>query len=125
DKDIALTYLGCRPGEKLVEELVAGHETLEATSAPKVLCVRQDSARLLSHLPGLITRLEESAAEGNVSNVLAVLCDILPTYRPWGVSPIHEGVGDSDGMVPADVLSSPADAVTIARLSQADSRRRG
>ena len=125
DKDIAITYLGCRPGEKLIEELVAGHETLEATSVPKITCVRKDFVYAPSNLSGLIKRLEESAAEGNVSNVLAILCDILPDYHPWGASHVNEGSGDSRGTVPADLLSSPVDAVTSAGLSPASSRRRG
>ncbi|MBA2487577.1 MAG: polysaccharide biosynthesis protein [Nitrospira sp.] len=120
-KDIALTYLGPRPGEKLVEELVAGQEAVEATSVQKILCVRHDPARDLSHLPGLIMRLEQSAAEGSVSKVLAILCDILPTYRPSDMFPVHESVGDSDVMTVQDSLPSAANAVTIAGLSQADS----
>lgn len=125
DKDIALTYLGCRPGEKLVEELVADHETLDLTCVPKVLCIRQSQTPTLSHLTGLITRLEEAAAEGNVSKVLAILCDILPTYRPSALSPIPEIVDDADGATPEPILSSPADVVTAAGLSQANSPRRG
>jgi FlaA1/EpsC-like NDP-sugar epimerase len=125
DKDIALTYLGCRPGEKLVEELVACHETVEATSVSKILCVRPDSTRDLSRLPGRITQLEQSAAEGSVSKVLAILCDILPTYRPSGVYPVRERVGDSDGGSPEDALSSSAGATTVAGLSPTGPRRRG
>jgi FlaA1/EpsC-like NDP-sugar epimerase len=95
DKDIALAYLGRRPGEKVIEELVSLHETVERTAVPKVLCVRQGQMRDPTGLPALIARLEEAAAEGNVANVLATLCDILPAYRPPGLSP-----------------SSPADVVT-------------
>jgi FlaA1/EpsC-like NDP-sugar epimerase len=125
DKDIAMTYLGCRPGEKLVEELVGDHETLEATSVPKISCVRTDSAYILSSLSGSIRRLEKSAAEGNASALLAMLCDILPDYRPWSASHINEGTANSRGTVPSDMLSSPVDVVTLAGLSPAASHRRG
>ncbi len=111
DKDIGMTYLGCRPGEKLVEELVGAHETLEPTSVQKITCVRKDPAYMPSNLSGLIRRLEESAAEGNAANVVAILCDIVPGYRPWGASRVHDGMGDSDGMETADLLVSPADVV--------------
>ncbi len=87
DKDIALTYLGRRPGEKLVEELVSPHETVERTAVPKVLCVRQGQTRDPARLPALITRLEEAAAEGNVPDLSAALCAILPAYRPSALSP--------------------------------------
>jgi FlaA1/EpsC-like NDP-sugar epimerase len=36
-RDIEINYIGLRPGEKLREDLVGGHERLEATSHPKVL----------------------------------------------------------------------------------------
>ncbi len=125
DKDIALTYFGCRPGEKLIEELVGRQETVEATSVPKVLCVRSDHARDFSHLCALITRLEQAAAEGNVPKLLATLGDILPTYRPSGLSPVQGNPGDSEGTTPEEPLPSSGDAVTAAELSPTGSRRRG
>lgn len=124
DKDIVLAYLGCRPGEKLVEELVACHETVETTSVPKVLCVRPDPARDLSRLPGFITQLEQSAAEGSVLKVLAILGDILPSYRPSGLSPVRERGGDSDGGASEDSFSYPARDTTVAGLSPIGPRRR-
>ncbi|MCS6291194.1 MAG: polysaccharide biosynthesis protein [Nitrospira sp.] len=124
DKDIALTYLGCRPGEKLVEELVACHETVQPTVVSKILCVWPDPARDLSQLPGLVTRLEKSAAEGNVPKMLALLCKLLPTYRPTALPVVQETAQDSDRLVPQDSLSSPADIVTVAGLSPTGLRRR-
>lgn len=100
DKDIALTYLGRRPGEKLIEELVSLHETVEQTAVPNVLCVRRRPIAHPVHLAALIARLEEAAAEGNMPNLTAALCAILPAYRPSGLSP-----------------SSPADAVTVVEES--------
>ena len=117
DKDILLTYLGCRPGEKLTEELVAGHETVEATSVANVLCIRPDPARDLAQLSGLVARLEESAAEGNVSKVLALLGAILPTYGPAGTSLIHEGGGETDGPLSEDPSQSPTGIATVAGVA--------
>ncbi|MCS6318640.1 MAG: polysaccharide biosynthesis protein [Nitrospira sp.] len=124
DKDIPLTYLGCRPGEKLTEELVAGHETVEATSVSKVLCIRPDPARDLAQLSGLVARLEESAAEGNVSQVLALLGVILPTYCPAGTSLIHEGGGETDGLLSDDPGQSPAGIATVAGVAPTVPHRR-
>lgn len=117
DQDIALTYLGCRPGEKLVEELVADHETVEPTAVPKVLCVRPGTVRNLSHLSGLVTRLEESAAEGSVSKVLTLLCNMLPAYRPSAVFSVQESAVDSDGLISENRLTPPADTVAAAGSS--------
>jgi FlaA1/EpsC-like NDP-sugar epimerase len=124
DKDIVLAYLGRRPGEKLVEELVACHETVETTSVPKVLCVHPDHAHDLSRLPGLIIRLEQCAAEGNVPEVLAILSDILPTYRSPGLSTVREAAGDGDGGLSEDALSYPAGDRPVAGLSPMGPHRR-
>jgi FlaA1/EpsC-like NDP-sugar epimerase len=90
DKDIAVTYLGRRPGEKLVEELVAEDETLEYTSVPKVFHVKQDTATVNMRLPDLLSRLEESAAGGNLTALMHILCEILPQYRPAALAPAQE-----------------------------------
>ncbi|MCS6295225.1 MAG: polysaccharide biosynthesis protein [Nitrospira sp.] len=124
DKDIALTYLGCRPGEKLVEELIARHETVEPTTVPKILCVRADPARDLSQVPGLVTRLEGAACEGNVSKMLTLLGKLLPTYRSTALPIAQETVREFDGLVPTDSLSSPSDIVTVAGPASVGRRRR-
>lgn len=117
DKDIPLIYLGCRPGEKLREELVAGHETVESTSVPKVLCIRPDPARSLAQLSGLVARLEESAAEGNVSKVIAHLCALLPSYCPAGTSSIQEEGDGTEGHLSGDLAQSPGGTETISGLA--------
>ncbi|MCI1277969.1 MAG: polysaccharide biosynthesis protein [Nitrospira sp.] len=124
DKDIPLTYLGCRPGEKLTEELVAGHETVEATSVSNVLCIRPDPARDLTQLSGLVARLEESAAEGHVSKVLALLGAILPTYGPAGTALIHEGGGETDGLLLEESGQAPAGIGTVAGVAPTVPHRR-
>lgn len=117
DKDMALTYVGCRPGEKLVEELVADHERVEATAVSKVLCVTQDPARDLSGLMALVSRLEESAAEGSVSHVLGLLAAILPTYCPAILPGLLEGAHDAEA-------ASSTDHVTASGLSPTGPHRR-
>ena len=124
DKDIALTYLGCRPGEKLTEELVAGHETVESTTVQKVLCIRPDPARNFAQLSGLVARLEESAAEGNVSKVLALLCAILPSYCPAGTLLSQERGGETDALLSEIPAQSPAGIETVAGLAPAAPHRR-
>lgn len=116
EKDIALTYLGCRPGEKLVEELVAQHETVEPTAVPKVRCVRPAPGRDLSRLSALVTRLEESAAEGKVSNVLGLLHTILPTYHSPARPVLQESLHGSRGLIAEDSVLSSAEVVTVAGI---------
>lgn len=124
DQDIALTYLGCRPGEKLTEELVAPHETVEPTLVAKVLCVRPDPARDLAQLAGFVAKLEESAAEGNVSKVQALLCAVLPAYCPAGLSLIQEGAGDTDALLSQEPSPTPAGIETVAGLAPTVPHRR-
>ncbi|MGB4995001.1 MAG: polysaccharide biosynthesis protein, partial [Nitrospira sp.] len=124
DKDIALTYLGCRPGEKLTEELVADHETVESTTVQKVLCIRPNPARNFAQLSGLVARLEESAAEGHVSKVLALLCAILPTYCPAGTLLSQERGGETDALLSEIPAQSPAGIETVAGLAPAAPHRR-
>jgi len=124
DRDMALTYVGCRPGEKLVEELVAGHEQVEKTSVSKVLCVRPDSARDLSRLTPLVARLEEAAAEGSVSHVLGLLGSILPDYRPTPLPGLVDGVPEAEAPAAEDAPPSTADHVTVSGLSPSGPRRR-
>ncbi|MGC3974393.1 MAG: nucleoside-diphosphate sugar epimerase/dehydratase [Nitrospira sp.] len=124
DKDMALTYVGCRPGEKLVEELVADHERVEVTSVSKVLCIRPDPARDLSRLTALVARLEESAAEGSVSHVLGLLGSILPTYRPAAIPDLLEGLHDTEGGAAEDAPAASSDQVTASGLSPIGPHRR-
>jgi FlaA1/EpsC-like NDP-sugar epimerase len=124
DKDMALTYVGCRPGEKLVEELVADHERAESTPVSNVLCVRPDPARDLSRLAALVGRLEESAAEGSVSQVLNLLGVILPTYRPATTPGLLDGPHDVEGGAADDAPASSADHVTASGLSPTGPPRR-
>lgn len=127
DKDMVLAYVGCRPGEKLVEELVAGHELVEATPVSKVLCVKPDPARDLSRLPALLASLEESAAEGSVSEVLNLLGSILPTYRPAILPCMSDGAHNAEGGTVDTVDEAPgssADHVTASGLSPIGPHRR-
>ncbi|MBS0157319.1 MAG: polysaccharide biosynthesis protein [Nitrospira sp.] len=124
DKDMALTYVGCRPGEKLVEELVAGHERVEATPVSKVLCVRPDPACDLSRLTALVASLEESAAEGSVSQVLNLLGSILPTYHPVILPGMSDGAHDAEGGTADDVPGSSVDHLTTSGPSPIGPHRR-
>lgn len=125
DKDVALAYVGCRPGEKLVEELVAAHERVEETAVSKVLAVVPDSGRDLTRLSTLVAQLEDSAAEGSVATVLELLRTILPGYHPAPVPATLDGSPDADtGVVTEGVPAAAEDIVTAAGPSPTGSRRR-
>jgi len=112
DRDMALTYVGCRPGEKLVEELVARHERVEATPVSRVLCIRPDPERELPRLSRLVAQLEEAAAEGNVPKVLSMLGAILPSYQPSVQPAAQDQAREPEAVASEETASSPGGAET-------------
>ncbi len=123
DRDIALTYVGCRPGEKLVEELIAAHERVEPTTMSKVLAIVPEAGRDVSRLAALVGQLEEVAAEGNVAMVLELLRAILPTYRPALVTTALDGLHDSEGVVTDETPVGTAPIATVSSSLPTGSRR--
>lgn len=81
DRDIPITFVGLRPGEKLSEELVGGDETVEASEVPEIKCVRPrwhvDAARLAQQ----IAEIEERAASRDAIGVIKQLAAMVPTAR--------------------------------------------
>jgi FlaA1/EpsC-like NDP-sugar epimerase len=81
EKDIPIVFTGLRPGEKLDERLM----TQEEERASYVL---RDTIRIVKTPPptgdldAQIDRLAELARVGDRPGLLAVLRDIVPTYRP-------------------------------------------
>ena len=84
DQDIAITFTGLRPGEKLSEELVGGDELAEPTSTSGVLRVQLSAPPEWSQFLSLTSELERLADTGDDTAVIAVLRKLVPTYRPGG-----------------------------------------
>jgi FlaA1/EpsC-like NDP-sugar epimerase len=84
DQDIAITFTGLRPGEKLSEELVGGDELAEPTSASGVLRVQLSAPPEWSQFLSLTSELERLADTGDDTAVIDVLRKLVPTYRPGG-----------------------------------------
>jgi FlaA1/EpsC-like NDP-sugar epimerase len=112
DRDIALTYLGRRSGEKLVEELIGRHERVEATAVHKVLCVRSERASDRTLLPALLSQLEQAAAEGQVSNLLKTLCLLVPSYQPSDALTLRAQESCGSHQPAEGSLLSPVDPVS-------------
>jgi FlaA1/EpsC-like NDP-sugar epimerase len=80
DDEIAITFAGLRPGEKLFEELVGIGETVEASPIPKILRVRDSSERDLHALESQVSELVGLAVRGDSTAVIHQLRKILPTF---------------------------------------------
>ncbi len=79
DEEIPIVFTGVRPGEKLMEELVAGDETVEPTALTKISRV-SSPRRSPNTLQRHIAELEEMALSEDAKGVVAEL-------RKFGLTP--------------------------------------
>ena len=79
--DIALTFTGPRPGEKMREELVGDHEELAPTEHEQLLRVRRNGARPVV-VETAVAELAVLAQAGDDHAVVSKLCELVPDYRP-------------------------------------------
>ncbi|HRB18175.1 MAG TPA: nucleoside-diphosphate sugar epimerase/dehydratase [Nitrospira sp.] len=82
DQEIAISFTGLRPGEKLAEELVGPDETVTASPLKEILSVRLDGVPARDWLLPTIAALEEMAYLQNAGEVLAKISQLVPSFRP-------------------------------------------
>jgi FlaA1/EpsC-like NDP-sugar epimerase len=99
DKDVAIQYIGSRPGEKLEEELYFRSERPEETSHEAIRRVRL-GAHLSVDLRPAVGRLASTALSGDRESILGELKAIVPEFQPFEASQntvpehvigVHEG----------------------------------
>ncbi len=84
DRDIAVEYVGLRPGEKLCEEMFAADEKVEPSAIPGILRVRGE---MQPHRRSLLQRvevLESAAAAGDADATVRMLREIVPFFDGLG-----------------------------------------
>jgi FlaA1/EpsC-like NDP-sugar epimerase len=113
DREIPIEFIGLRPGEKLMEELVGDGETLEPAGADKIFRVPWSSAPP-PDLEGRIRTLVQLAAEGRAEEVVDQLQRVLPTFKPQRAAtspvttaPVHAALRPQAG---APFIPAPASA---------------
>jgi O-antigen biosynthesis protein WbqV len=81
DKDIAITFSGLRPGEKLYEEIFHGAEPPVKTHHEGILIA---APRLVDQdtLEQALCQLERACGEANLDAAMAVLRQLVPEYGP-------------------------------------------
>ena len=117
DKDIEIKFIGLRPGEKLHEELVGPGENVQSTGAEKIVKIRStlhfDSAKLMDR----IIEMERLAIQGASKELLEILCEVVPNFRPIGLT------GEVDGQLGAvesiSVVSSSPTVLPFTTETQA------
>ena len=85
-EDIAIAFVGLRPGEKLSEELIDKDETADLTPAEGILRVQLSTAPEWQTFTRQVAELERLADAGDDTAVIAKLAELVPTYRPWRAS---------------------------------------
>ncbi len=81
DVDIAIEYIGLRPGEKLYEELLTAEEGESATRHAQIFVAKTRRFQA-NQLKKVLARLERAAQAGRHSDIVAALQSWLPNYRP-------------------------------------------
>src|SRR2546430_3345230 len=91
DKDIKISFIGLRPGEKLHEELVAADEKVEPTEVDKILKIRPSGHIDQASLIDRILAMEKLAVAGRAESLIKMLCAIVPNFKPFGVNGNNNG----------------------------------
>ncbi|MBX6316223.1 MAG: polysaccharide biosynthesis protein, partial [Isosphaeraceae bacterium] len=93
-RDVQIVFTGLRPGEKLYEELYDDGEELLATAHPKIRAARHRPYPPEQLYAGL-DRLA-AAVDGPADRVVAILAELVPSYRPRcaGVAPPRTAPSD-------------------------------
>jgi FlaA1/EpsC-like NDP-sugar epimerase len=78
--DIAITFTGLRPGEKLYEELLIGDNPLP-TAHPRILRAQEERFDWAT-LSALLTRLQAAALANDPDGMRALLHTLVPGYQP-------------------------------------------
>jgi FlaA1/EpsC-like NDP-sugar epimerase len=84
EQEIPISYIGLRPGEKLVEELAGAGETLERSSIEKIFTVQSERPLDIARFNEDLSALIRFATQGQPRNVIGQLRRIVPTFTPYG-----------------------------------------
>ena len=80
DEDIKVSFTGLRPGEKLYEEPIHEMEDVEATSHPKVRCLRSNRSKSCDSIVAEMVAVYREAA-GNEDRLKEWLAGKIPEYQ--------------------------------------------
>ena len=92
DRDVAIEFIGVRPGEKLHEELWGEDETVRPTAHPKILAVTNppiDAAWLEDEL----VELERLVGESETLELVSKLAAMMKEPRRSGAAVVEDRVG--------------------------------
>ena len=117
EREIPITYIGLRPGEKLSEELVASDETIEPSRVEGIRRVRSAADLSPASLGRSVADLERFAEKGATGAVMQQLGAMVAMFRPLTAGP---EVANGRPIVPADVAAPAAARVAPRREASRD-----
>jgi len=82
EKDIAIEYIGSRPGEKLFEELNTKEENVVTTEHDKILMMKNGNGSTWNHMLDQVDQIVDSARSYNINTVVSALKSFIPEYEP-------------------------------------------
>lgn len=80
DKDIEIKIIGLRPGEKLIEELIAEGEEVQKTVHDKIVVLKQNGCDF-EWLKAGIDELVQAAEKFDARAIKAKLKELVPEYN--------------------------------------------
>jgi FlaA1/EpsC-like NDP-sugar epimerase len=83
DRDIAVEYIGLRPGEKLYEELITEGEGIQETEHDDIMVLCSENGLCLNELNKQIEELVGLAEACDANGIKKALQGIVPEYTPW------------------------------------------
>ena len=81
DKEIPITFIGQRPGEKLFEEILTAEEGTLATKYQKILVAKLKEPNKEDLFKGL-EKLKEVIQKGESKKIIEILKELIPSYLP-------------------------------------------
>ena len=81
DTEIAIKYIGLRPGEKLYEELITEGEGIVPTHHPKIMVLR-GNGKTYTEINNQLLTLKEKAKAFDGEGIKKILKEIIPEYTP-------------------------------------------
>jgi len=81
DIEIAIKYIGLRPGEKLYEELISEGEGIIPTHHQKIMVLR-GNGKTYTEINEHIIRLKEKAKKFDGEGIKKILKQLIPEYQP-------------------------------------------
>jgi FlaA1/EpsC-like NDP-sugar epimerase len=82
EREIPITFIGLRPGDKLSEELVCSDEESRPWAVDKIVRVTSTRQRSWENVMTTVQLLEEAAVLGNADAIYSGLLELIPEFHP-------------------------------------------